>query len=168
MTWVDAWRAADERLVVQRSTSEGRLRHRVISNEPRDGVVVLARFADTIAFVDHDRPATGRRLLELPRGQGEETDPDEVAVGIRELHEETGLTLLDPVVVGRLWPDSGLLGDCVTVIVGRSTGETAAGAEFRVTWVAVDDTPARIASGEVADGISISALVLAGVLGARP
>lgn len=73
---------------------------------------------------------------------------------------------VDPVVVGSVWPDSGLLGDRITVLVGRSTGEPAAGAEFRVEWVAADDVPARIASGEIADGISISALVIAGVLGA--
>lgn len=74
-----------------------------------------------IRLVSQYRPALRRTTLELPSGLREGTeDPRETAE--RELHEEAGLVLTEPLIdLGPLWPDTGRLENKLWCFLARST-----------------------------------------------
>lgn len=143
--------------------------HRLVAQDGAPGVVVVGTADGHFAMVDHWRPAAGRGFLEFPRGFGTPGSPSSAADAAisdaeRELREETGLQGRDFHVLGSVWADSSLLQGQATVI-GATLDRTDPGAPgdneidaFR--WVPVDQVPALMEAGAIADGLTMSAYAL--------
>jgi 8-oxo-dGTP pyrophosphatase MutT (NUDIX family) len=170
--WVVAWSAPGERLLVESQSAPGHTRYRFRSNGPGDGAVVIARRDDRILVIGIDRPAVGARLLELPRGQAEARDLSPLATAARELHEETGHTLVDGVELGVVWPDSGLSADGVHVVLGTDVRDAVAtdpAPEFPdQRWLTCGELDAAVRDGTIRDAISLAALALLRASGSHP
>lgn len=156
-------------MLVQAQTDDGYTRHRYVSNGEGDGAVAVVVRDERVLFVRLYRPATGRVLIELPRGQRDRDDANAVETAYRETLEETGWRASQGEIVGEAWPDSGLCGDCTQIVRFSSaeepTEKSLADAEVSdVLWLSDAEIRERIATGEIADGITISALVTAAVL----
>jgi ADP-ribose pyrophosphatase len=165
--WRLAWSTPGERLIVEAKPEDDFVRHRTRTNSSGDGSVVILTRGSRILFVEVERPAVGRMLVELPRGQAETTDAGEISTARRELREETGQILGPARMIGRIYPESGLSGDSVKVVVGEvdspddknddSTGTPEYTEQF---WLSPDDVRRSIAEGSMRDGITLSALAL--------
>ena len=168
--WRTVWRAADERLLVEARDEDGWVRHRTRTNEFGDGSVVIVRRGDRMLFVGADRQAVGRSLVELPRGQADASDVDPVDTARRELLEETGRVLGTADVLGQIYPESGLNGDAVNVVLGyEGSALPAAEAEYAEQfWLTSEDVRRGIAEGSIRDGITISALALCWAVAKTP
>lgn len=132
------------------------------------GVVIVPTHGGRLLLLEQDRPATGRRHLQFPRGFGEPGElPAETAR--RELLEETGLTAEEVSVVGSFYPDPGILSGRVVVTQARTgglkpslDGTSSAGAEHIVGTmaVAIETVPELVAKGAIDDGLTLAALAL--------
>lgn len=150
-----------------RFRAEGRqigplLMHRFRTTTDGYGAVVVVRRDGATLFVTVDRPAVGRRLLELPRGMSEPEDTGGIGTAARELHEETGFELVDPMHHGVVYPDSGLLADAVHVVAGSCSTTTVAPPEHGTTWLTDAEIRSAIVAGELRDAISLAALAVVG------
>lgn len=167
--WRIVWRGAGERLFVERQHGSDHPRHRFRSNEPGDGAVVVVRDEEQrVLLLEIHRHVIGRTLLELPRGQAEADDPDPITTAARELLEESGHTMTGGRVLGQVFPDSGLSGDGVHVVVATGLEHGAAdAAEFPLQrWLDEDEVADAIRRGKLRDGISLAALALVSAAGA--
>lgn len=160
--WHEAWTAPGERLIVEARNEGDWTRHRTRSNSEGDGAVAVVTDGARVLFINADRPAIDRTLWELPRGQADYADDSAAATAVRELHEETGLVALESRFIGQVWPDSGLSADAVNVVMIQvDTSLERAPAEYsQQQWIAVEELGRKIASGLIADGISLAALAL--------
>lgn len=163
-SWSRVWTAPGERLLVESQSAGDHVRHRFRSNEPGDGAVVVVRREGRVLFVHHDRPVVGRVLLELPRGQADATDAGPLATARRELAEETGYGVETAVDLGRVWPDSGLSGDGVHVVLVEAASDppaTGPAPELEVIeWLDDLEISKAVADGRLRDAISLAALTL--------
>lgn len=161
--WREVWAAPGERLFVQACDEDGWTRHRVLSNAEGDGAVAVVVAGLRVLFVEVDRPAVGRTLWELPRGQADAADGSPLVTAARELLEETGLVAVESRLLGQIWAESGLSGDAVNVVLVRIDPlAVRAAAEYsQLRWIDLDRFGQEIAGGRIRDGISISALALA-------
>lgn len=161
--WRNVWTAPGERLFVQARAEEGWTRHRILSNSEGDGAVAVVVEGSRILFVHADRPAIGRALWELPRGQADAGDGSSESTAARELLEETGFVALRSRLLGQVWAESGLCGDAVNVVlINVDPQDTVQPAEYSlVRWVELESLSQEIAEGRVRDGITLSALGLA-------
>jgi ADP-ribose pyrophosphatase len=161
--WTRTWASPDGRLVVERATSGGVLRHRFRSDAEGDGAVVVPVRGGRTLFIEIDRPVVGERLLELPRGQAEREDADPGATALRELLEETGYLGSSARDVGTIWPDSGLCADAVHVVVVSDPVRSDTRPEFLAQhWLTGEEVSEAVRSGRIRDGVSLAALALVG------
>lgn len=163
----DLVRVHDDDVAVGPSGRPGR-HVRVEHAAAGDGVVLVARRGGLVALVRTFSYPLGAWLWGLPRGGSHGPDARESAAA--ELLEEVGVVATRLEVLGLVLPDPGLLGDRVVVVVADVEGpgapqdpEVAA-----LRWVAVEELRAAVASGEVADGLSLAALALAAARGLWP
>lgn len=138
-------------------------------------VVVLTRRKDDITsvlLVRQDRLGPGVRLWELPRGSADVADEDLLDTGRRELAEETGVRIPDGRLLGIIYPDSGLLASKVGVMSAELRDEQLAspadGEVDEVAWFTVSELSRMLSVGELRDGISLSALLMASVWAGNP
>jgi ADP-ribose pyrophosphatase len=130
------------------------------------GVGVLPLHDDgSVTLIRQLRPAVGGPLLEIPAGRlhpGE--DPAEC--GRRELAEETGLSARGLLPLGRFYPSPGVFDEVIHLFLGTglSQGEAAPEhyEEIETVRVPIAEALRRAASGEIADGKTIAALLRAG------
>lgn len=162
-SWRNVWVAPGERLFVQARDEEGWTRHRILSNSEGDGAVAVVVDGSRVLFIDAERPAIGRHLWELPRGQADTADTSPHATAARELLEETGMVAVDSRLLGQIWAESGLSGDAVNVVVIRvDPGAGRAMAEYSsLRWIETSQIRQEIGDNQIRDGISIAALALA-------
>lgn len=113
-------------------------------------------------FIEAYRLALDKTLWELPRGQADLGDRTPHDTARRELQEETGLAASDSVVLGKVYPDSGLSGDAVNVVHVIVEDLLPAGnPEYALLrWLSLNEVQAAIADGRIRDGITLSALML--------
>lgn len=132
------------------------------------GVVVVPVAQGHVALVRVYRYAVGRWQWELPRGFGQ--DPDPLVTARAELREEIGAEDADLVHLGRVAPDSGVQAARVEVFLAELPEPVDAPTDTlevdQVAWVAIDDLFERVAAGEIEDGFTLSALMLARAKGA--
>lgn len=161
--WHNVWTAPGERLFVQALAEEGWTRHRMLSNSEGDGAVAVVVDGSRILFIHANRPAIGRSLWELPRGQADAGDASPESTAARELLEETGLVALRSRLLGQVWAESGLCGDAVNVVlINVDPRGIVQPAEYSVLrWVELESLGQEVAEGRVRDGITLSALALA-------
>lgn len=98
-----------------------------------------------------DLPPAVRRLIR------------QAATAARELLEETGIVAVESLLLRQIWPDSGLSGDAVNVVIVRIDPRAdRANAEYStLRWIDVGRISQEIADNQIGDGISISTLALA-------
>lgn len=142
--------------------------YRLIHKSHMPGVVMIVRKADKIALVYQDRPAVGSSLWELPRGRVDETDINTQAAAEREISEELNIKVTKPVFLGKIFPDSGLLGIEVNVYQfdyleeneNKNTTNIANNEIAEIKWQDLDEIKKEIREKRLSDGISLSAMSL--------
>ncbi|MEV6671852.1 NUDIX hydrolase [Streptomyces sp. NPDC051162] len=144
---------------------------RMLSTATGPGAVILPLVgADGVVLVEHYRHATRAWHWELPRGMGLPGAPG-AETAARELAEELGTPPTELIPLGRVHPDSGLLGDHVELYAARvervGALDAAEGIRRAVTlpW---PEVAAMIADGTITCAFTIAALTrarLRGVLG---
>ncbi|MFQ6484515.1 NUDIX hydrolase [Brachybacterium epidermidis] len=169
--WDEVWRADGFDLTMERL--HGGAQHRVSAHGGRPGAVALCRRTrdgeQETLLVRVRRPVVGRELWELPRGFGDPADPDPQHTALREYREETGLSATVTRTLGVIHPDSGLLRAAVHVVQledqPAATPRRGDGEVEAHRWCSDQEIRALIRDGEIADGITLSALLLAGLAG---
>lgn len=167
--WHTVWQAEGYPLSVEAQTVNGtngeyqlhRIQHGALNNS---GAAIIAQnSAGKLLLVSQMRKAVEHVLWEFPRGVGDETDPNPVATAVRELKEETGFTGKNGVLLGAIYPDSGLLATKVHVVkveVSDQKSEITDGEVDAQQWVAESNIKQLIADGSLCDGISLAAWAL--------
>ncbi|MEV4501956.1 NUDIX hydrolase [Streptomyces klenkii] len=144
---------------------------RMLSTAASPGAVVLPlTTTGDVVLVEHYRHATRSWHWEVPRGMGA-PGATGAESAVRELAEEIGAEATELISLGRMHPDSGLLGDHVELFAARIAGfgppETSEGIRRIVTrpWPEVSG---MVAAGEITCGFTIAVLtraLLNGLLG---
>lgn len=128
-------------------------------------VVLLAYKGGRVALVRTFRYPIAKSEWALPRGFAHGGTVEETAVG--ELREELGVTKSQLRVLGYVTPDSGLLATRAAVVLARIEAmaeihEDQEEVEAQL-WVTPDRLGSMIRSGEIEDGFTLSAWMLANV-----
>jgi ADP-ribose pyrophosphatase len=130
--------------------------------------VVLAVEDGHVLLVEQFRVPLGRRCLELPAGligDEDEAEKDPVAVGSRELEEETGWRADTVEIVGTFASSPGMVGETFTLVRARGltqvgAGGGVAGEDIIVHRVPLADLTAFMAARR-ADGVAMDVKLLA-------
>ena len=136
---------------------------RVMGSSGNDGVVMLTRCQGKFLLIRQFRHALRAEQLAFPRGFAEPGDsPAENAV--RELREEIGAVLSgEPVLLGRIAPDSALTGDRAYVFqADLKSFSPNIGHEGLLEWTEVpeEEFDRLISSGQIDDGFTLGAYAL--------
>lgn len=137
----------------------------------RGAVAVLALDGEELVLVRQFRYAIGRELLEIPAGKLEPGE-EPLSAALRELGEETGgfCTSLDH--LGTYYGSAGILDERIELYFGRLSAEGKQDPDEDEFLTVVRMTPAelraKIAAGEVCDGKTLAALMLAQEKGFLP
>ena len=135
----------------------------------RDAVVVVPIDVDGyVVLVRQYRYPVGVDLLEAPAGMVEESEsPHECAR--RELQEEIGFSAKSMRCMGKFWTTPGVCNELMHTFIARelfpSILEPDPDEHITVERFPVMDTPDLIRSGEIQDGKTIAALLMAIYLG---
>lgn len=130
------------------------------------GVVVVPRWADSVALIPAFRYPIGDISWEFPRGSREPDEPIEQAAA-RELSEETGLSAAGTKALGVLYPDTGLIESSIAVVEAYVTS-SAFGDQSPETmesisepaWFSASELRKAIAEQKVRCAITIAAAAL--------
>jgi len=154
----------------------GRFLHWLSVQDGRPGVVVIATDGSRVLLQKQWREAVGASVWQFPRGFGEAVaGTDALTDAARELQEETGIAGARLRVVGRVFPDPGILATEVVVVealvsfdeLQLSTSDVQERIEeFEVVSVAALDEWIR--DGQLVDGITLAALQVWRVAPAGP
>lgn len=112
------------------------------------------------------RYPTNNYSLELPAGGRDHDSRDPLIDAKRELLEETGITAREWSEVGRAMPFNGLANEEKVIYVARDLKQTAATGHqeegiMEVIEVSFDEAFVMIRSGQISDGQTIFAIMLA-------
>jgi len=137
---------------------------RIISATRNSGVVILPILDDCIIFLKHFRHSTRSYHYEIPRGFGS----DDLSVeenAAKELFEETGYSIRELRFLGRVHPDTGLLSTQANVYaayvdVNAQSATDEEEAVCSIELIKMEAVKQMVASGEITDGYSLSALAL--------
>ena len=150
----------------------GREATREVVEHPGAVAILPVTEAGKLILVRQFRYAVSRSLLEVPAGTREPGEADEVTAR-RELHEEVGLEAGTIELLARFFISPGWCNE--ELVAFRATGLREIGAqpeqdeELDIVEVDPADVPALIASGEIADAKTITAVLahLSGIPGRR-
>ena len=125
-------------------------------------VIVPVTTSQRIVFVRVFRYPVSRWLTELPRGFGE-PGLDGASNASKELLEETGLRSESVALLGRIYPNTGLLATEVQVFRADAVAEASAKPCLsecisEVLFLSREQIERCIRQGDIADGITLSAL----------
>jgi ADP-ribose pyrophosphatase len=120
--------------------------------------------AGNLYFVNQFRIGTGQALLELPAGNLEADEDPETGAG-RELREEIGMAAGEIISIGQAYLTPGYSSEFMRFYLasGLSADPLPADADEFITVVPIPVAEAyrRAAAGEIQDGKSLAALLLA-------
>lgn len=144
-------------------TDSGREATREVVEHP--GAVAILPVTDDgkLILVRQFRYAIGREILEVPAGTREPGEADEVTA-VRELREEVGVEADTVELLARYFISPGWCNEQIAVF--RATGLREVGSQpdqdevIELVTISVDDLPALIASGDIADAKTITAILL--------
>lgn len=144
-------------------TDSGREATREVVEHP--GAVAILPVTDdgNLILVRQFRYAIGREILEVPAGTREPGEPDDVTA-VRELREEVGVEADTVELLARYFISPGWCNEQIAVF--RATGLHEVGSQpdqdevIELVTIAPDDLPDLIASGEIADAKTITAILL--------
>lgn len=132
--------------------------------EHRGAVALIAiDAAQRLLLVRQYRHPVRRATLEIPAGTLEEgEDPDDCAA--RELREETGFIAAHLERIGGIYPSPGFCTEHIHLYLAtdltESTAQPEADEAIELERLAWDDVLERVRAGEIADGKSVSALLM--------
>ncbi len=137
-------------------------------------VVVVPSCGDLVALCWMYRYPPATTLLEFPRGAVDSGETVENAA-LRELREETGLIGFKGSRLGRLYPDSGLIGNDSDVVAVPVDPERVMAASVEpmesivdgVLWLGPEAMSLAIADGDITCGITIAAWTMFRSISAR-
>lgn len=152
-------------------TAEGKpYRHARVTPRSRYGGVAIPFMVRLdvlwLGLVRQFRPAIGRETLEFPRGITNDLTSSEAA---REMLEETGMSPSgNPLRLGTLFPDTGLLATEVSVwavrvdeeSVARSAGHQDEHSGARTEWLSSGALSGKAMRGEIVCGMTLASLAL--------
>ncbi len=150
--------------IVEYRGSDGCSHHREIVRHPGAVVIVPVLEGGRVCLIRNFRPSLEKDVLELPAGTLEKGEPPEVCAA-RELIEETGYRAATLTPLGRFYTSPGLSDELMWAYV--AIGLTHVGqkleADERLTVApaAIEAVFGMIDSGELMDGKSLAALLLA-------
>jgi ADP-ribose pyrophosphatase len=133
------------------------------------GAVAIAAVDDDdqLIMVYQYRHPVGRRLWELPAGILDQPGEDPLAAAQRELHEETGLTAQDWVVLVDVITAPGFCDESVRVYLARGLDNVGRPeADHEEADLTVHRVGLRTAADQVLGGEIINSIAAAGVLAA--
>lgn len=144
------------------SLPNGRMATREIVDHPGAVVIVAPDDQGRVAMVRQYRAAVQKILLELPAGTREPNEsPEECAR--RELFEEMGLTAASWAPLLGFYSSPGFCTEYLWVFLATGlsagTGQPMEDEVVEREWVALDQVPALIASGQICDAKSIASLL---------
>lgn len=141
--------------------------HFVDYKHPASGVVPV-RADGHILLIDHYRFQTDTRGWEIPAGKIDSGETAEQAA-LREMREETGHRAASLKFIGRYHPTNGSSNQTFNIFVGLDVtrvGEIEDTNEVMgLKWFSRDEVRAMIARNEILDGLSLTALCWAMVMG---
>lgn len=129
------------------------------------GAVALIAFdaAQRLLLVRQYRHAVQRATLEIPAGtleQGE--DPEQCAT--RELREETGFVAARLERIGGIYPSPGFCTEYIHLYLAldltQATAQPEADEAIELERLSWEDVMERVRAGDIADGKSVSALLM--------
>lgn len=164
----EVWRSSPPFLSIERAEVEhhGRAwtQHRLVQGRGLPGVVIIPVRGAAVGLVQVWRPAVGGLRLELPRGSGEDADPEAGPArdARRELREETGHHASALRKVGEFDLDTSLVPTRICTFVAAidplCRPEPTDGEAEDIRWVDAVEIPRLIADGAIRDAISLAAL----------
>ncbi len=140
----------------------GREATREVVEHPGAVAILPVTEAGKLILVRQFRYAVGKNLLEVPAGTREPGEPDEETAR-RELHEEVGLAAKTIELLARFFISPGWCNE--ELVAYRATGLREIGAQpeqdedLEIVEVDPADVPALIASGEIGDAKTITAIL---------
>lgn len=139
--------------------------HYIQEDSSQNGAVVLLKIDNDFVFVESYRKAHNTTLIEAARGYADgDESPEECA--LRELFEETGYAfeLSDIVKLGVVRPNSAILSSAVAVFIVETPTAVQQkepdGEVIQIIQIPEAELMGRVASGEISDGFTLSALSL--------
>jgi 8-oxo-dGTP pyrophosphatase MutT (NUDIX family) len=141
--------------------------HFVDYKHPAAGVVPI-RDDGHILMIDHYRFQTDTRGWEIPAGKIDAGETAEQAA-VRELREETGHRAASFKLIGKYHPTNGSSNQTFNIFIARPvlrSGEIEDTNEVMgLKWFSREDVKTMIARNEILDGLSLTGLCWAMVLG---
>jgi 8-oxo-dGTP pyrophosphatase MutT (NUDIX family) len=170
---ISSERVFDGRLVSVRVDAvqlpSGREATREVVEHPGAVAILPVTEAGKLILVRQFRYAVGKSLLEVPAGTREPGEPDEQTAR-RELHEEVGLEAGSIELLARFFISPGWCNEQLVAFRATDLREIGAKPEqdedLDIVEIDPADIPSLIASGEIADAKTITA-VLAHLSGRR-
>jgi ADP-ribose pyrophosphatase len=147
--------------------SSGRY-NRIIEGTGDPGVAVLPISSSGVGLVLQYRYAIAEQAWEIPRGYGDSADA--AGEARRELLEETGLQPLELIDLGTIHPNSAVMATRIALYAAKcAPGEPRPVSEgpeqVELKWFTVEDAMRAVDTGEIADAITLSALLRARLRG---
>ena len=130
--------------------------------EHRGGVGVLPVREGTVYLVRQFRYPYGEELLEIPAGKREPGESD-LACGMRELEEETGLSASGLVSLGKIYPSPGYTDEVISVFCANDWTQDAPHPDpdefLDVVPVSWETAFSMAVSGELTDAKTVIAIL---------
>lgn len=127
------------------------------------GVVVVPVYQDRVGLWAMYRYPVGLPSWEFPRGGADPNESVESA-GVRELREETGVVAGKARLLGSVYPETGLIGSPVSVVVAEVESRAVSSGALEemesvgnVAWPSHDDIRSAIRTGQLTCAITIAA-----------
>lgn len=176
--WLDGWAFAKAQHQAREAAENGHSNpwfgvsqlegyHWVHSTRAGGAVILpICRQSNKIAFVQIRRFPIDTTSLELPRGGAEDIDRSSVETAQRELCEETGIVadVEEFEFLGSVAPDTAINSTVLPIYLvrydrRRNTGQTDGEADS-IVELSLSEIARKIAGGEIACGLTLSALCL--------
>lgn len=134
---------------------------RLTATARKGGAVIIPRYKDKFILLKQFRHAIRENQIGFPRGM---CHRDSIETAITEIAEELGGQGSNPIYLGKITPDSGILSDWVSIyLMDIYDYEERLGFEEikEVILLTKDEITNMILSGEITDGFTLSAWMLA-------
>lgn len=114
-----------------------------------------------VLLVEQYRPAAGRKMLEIPAGTIDRSEPP-LECARRELQEETGYSAEDWESLGHIYPTPGYTNEVLHLFYasGLTKGEQHLdpGEDINVRWIPLEKVEEMIDQGDINDAKTIIAV----------
>lgn len=143
---------------------DGKRAVREIAEHPGASACVVLNGKNEVLLVRQYRKAAETVLLEIPAGKIDKGETPEACV-IREVLEETGVTISQPVKLTEFFPSPGFTSEKMHVYLAREVKRGSTDQmDDECIWsdfIPFEDALKRMATGEIQDAKSIVGLLLA-------